>query len=302
LRFSVFEVDLRAAELRKHGVRIKLQDQPFRILSRLLENHGDIVTREELRQELWHDHTFVDFDRSLNKAIAKLRSALGDSAETPRYIETIPRHGYRMLVPVEQSQPQELPSHLERVGHPTVRDFAEELDLPSAATDFPSVAKPARLFYSVTEGWSFSFLMAVIVTLIVVSGLMSLRLKQSELLNGQSTLVSPRRSVAVLGFRNLSGDSRDAWLSTAFADWLATELSAGDQIRTVAAENIARMKLELPLPELDSLGPESLSRIRKDLGSDLVVAGSYAIDHPVPEAAHFSGWPLIAEQAKRIGV
>jgi tetratricopeptide (TPR) repeat protein len=139
------------------------------------------------------------------------------------------------------------------------------------------MAKPARLFYSVTEGWSFSFLMAVTVTLIVVSGLMSLRLKQSEILNGQSTLVSPRRSVAVLGFRNLSGDSRDAWLSTAFADWLATELSAGDQLRTVAAENIARMKLELPLPELDSLGSESLSRIRKDLGSDLVVAGSYAM-------------------------
>jgi len=84
LRFSVFEVDLRAAELRKHGVRIKLQDQPFRILSRLLENHGDIVTREELRQDLWHDHTFVDFDRSLNKAMAKLRSALGDSGDTSK--------------------------------------------------------------------------------------------------------------------------------------------------------------------------------------------------------------------------
>jgi len=273
----VFEVDLRAAELRKHGVRIKLQDQPFRILSRLLENHGDIVTREELRQELWHDHTFVDFDRSLNKAMAKLRSALGDSAETPRYIETIPRHGYRLLVPVEHSQPNELPSHFERFGQHVVHDSAEDLDLPSAASGFPSMAKPARLFYSVTEGWSFSFLMAVTVTLIVVSGLMSLRLKQSEILNGQSTLVSPRRSVAVLGFRNLSGDSRDAWLSTAFADWLATELSAGDQLRTVAAENIARMKLELPLPELDSLGSESLSRIRKDLGSDLVVAGSYAM-------------------------
>src|SRR5260221_3651961 len=277
LRFSVFEVDLRAAELRKHGVRIKLQDQPFRILSRLLENHGDIVTREELRQDLWHDHTFVDFDRSLNKAMAKLRSALGDSAETPRYIETIPRHGYRLLVPVEHSQPQELPSHVERIGHATVDDSTEDLDLRSAATDFPSVAKPAQLFYSLTEGWSFSFLMAVTVTLVVVSGLMSLRLKQSEILNSPTAVVSPRRSVAVLGFRNLSGDSGDAWLSTAFADWLATELSEGDQLRTVAAENIARMKLELQLPELDSLGPDSLSRIRKDLGSDLVVAGSYAM-------------------------
>ena len=107
LRFSVFEADLRAAELRKHGVRIKLQDQPFRILSLLLERPGDIVTREELRQELWHDQTFVDFDRSLNKAMAKLRSALGDSAEAPRYIETIPRHGYRLLVSVAPHQLEE---------------------------------------------------------------------------------------------------------------------------------------------------------------------------------------------------
>jgi DNA-binding winged helix-turn-helix (wHTH) protein/tetratricopeptide (TPR) repeat protein len=277
LRFSVFEVDLRAAELRKHGVRVKLQDQPFRILSRLLENRGDIVTREELRQELWQGHTFVDFDRSLNKAMAKLRSALGDSAETPRYIETIPRHGYRLLVPVEQNQTQELQSAPKGMRQPATEEAAADFPLSTSKTDFASIEKPARLFYSVTDGWSFSFLMAVIVTLIVVAGLMSLRLKQSEILNGQSALVNPRRSVAVLGFRNLSGNPHDAWLSTAFADWLATELSAGDQLRTVGAENIARMKMELQLPEMDSLGPDSLSRIRKDLGSDLVVAGSYAM-------------------------
>src|SRR5205807_3077957 len=98
--FGVFEVDLRAAELRKHGVRIKLQEQPFQILSLLLEHPGEVVTRDELRQKLWPAHTFVDFDRSLNKAMTKLRSALGDSAESPRYVETIPRHGYRFLVPV----------------------------------------------------------------------------------------------------------------------------------------------------------------------------------------------------------
>src|SRR3989440_8369509 len=169
--FGVFELDLRAAELRKRGVRIKLQEQPFQILCLLLEHSGQLVARDELRQKLWPAHTFVDFDRSLNKAMAKLRSALGDSAETPRYIETIPRHGYRLLVPVEHSQPQEVPSHFERFGQQVVHDSAEDLELPSAATGFPSVAKPARLFYSVTEGWSFSFLMAVTVTLIVVSGL-----------------------------------------------------------------------------------------------------------------------------------
>lgn len=277
LRFSVFEVDLRAAELRKHGVRIKLQDQPFRILSRLLENHGDIVTREELRQELWRDHTFVDFDRSLNKAMAKLRSALGDSAETPRYIETIPRHGYRLLVPVAQSQLHNSAALVHTEANYSADEFKHELAVSAPLHDFSAVEKPARLFYSFTEGWSFSFLMAVIVTLVVLAGVMSFRLKQSEIFYGQPASVNPRRSVAVLGFRNLSGDPGDAWLSTAFSDWLATELSAGDQLRTVPAENIARMKLELRLPELDSLGRDSLARIQKDLGSDLIVAGSYAM-------------------------
>jgi eukaryotic-like serine/threonine-protein kinase len=277
LRFSVFEVDLRAAELRKHGVRIKLQDQPFRILSRLLDHPGDIVTREELRQELWHDHTFVDFDRSLNKAMAKLRSALGDSAETPRYIETIPRHGYRLLVPVAQSHAQDSTGPVHPHPDHALEEFGLDFSIPAAGHDFSAVEKPARLFYSFTEGWSFSFLMAVIVTLVVLAGVMSFRLKQSEIFYGQPASVTPRQSVAVLGFRNLSGGTQDAWLSTAFSDWLATELSAGDQLRTVPAENIARMKLELQLPELDSLGRDSLARIQRDLGSDLVVAGSYAM-------------------------
>src|SRR5229473_3043478 len=104
--FGVFEIDLRAAELRKHGVRIKLQEQPFQILSLLLEHPGEVVTRDELREELWPAHTFVDFDRSLNKAMTKLRAALGDCADSPRYVETIPRHGYRFLAPVYQPQSQ----------------------------------------------------------------------------------------------------------------------------------------------------------------------------------------------------
>src|SRR5256885_4848110 len=88
-RFGVFELDVRAAELRKRGVRIKLQEQPFQILCLLLDHSGQLVTREELRQKLWPAHTFVDFDRSLNKAMTKLRAALGDSPESPRYIETL---------------------------------------------------------------------------------------------------------------------------------------------------------------------------------------------------------------------
>jgi TolB-like protein/Tfp pilus assembly protein PilF len=97
VRFGVFELDLRAGELRKQGVKIKLQEQPLQILAMLLEQPGQVVTREELRSRLWPSDTFVDFDHSLNKAINKLREALGDSAESPRFIETLPRRGYRFL-------------------------------------------------------------------------------------------------------------------------------------------------------------------------------------------------------------
>jgi len=97
IRFGLFEVDLRAGELRKQGTRIKLQEQPFQILAMLLEHQGDVVSREDLRKKLWPDDTFVDFDHSLSTAINKIREALGDSAESPRYIETLPRRGYRFI-------------------------------------------------------------------------------------------------------------------------------------------------------------------------------------------------------------
>src|SRR6266702_3724671 len=101
IRFGMFELDVRAGELRKQGVKIKLQEQPLRILEMLLANPGELVTREELRSRLWPDHTFVDFDHGLNKAINKLREALGDSAESPRFVETVARRGYRFLADVQ---------------------------------------------------------------------------------------------------------------------------------------------------------------------------------------------------------
>src|SRR6185436_8332322 len=101
IRFGVFEVDLRSGELRKNGLRIKLQDQPFQILTMLLEEPGQVVTREQLRQRLWPDGTFVDFEHGLHAAIQRLRQALNDSADTPRFIETLPKRGYRFLAPVK---------------------------------------------------------------------------------------------------------------------------------------------------------------------------------------------------------
>jgi DNA-binding winged helix-turn-helix (wHTH) protein len=101
IRFGEIEVDLRAGELRRAGVRIALPDQPLRILARLIEQPGDMVTRDELRRELWSDNTFVDFEHGLNSAIKRLRDALGDSADTPRYIETLPRRGYRFIARID---------------------------------------------------------------------------------------------------------------------------------------------------------------------------------------------------------
>ncbi len=101
LRFGVFEVDLQAGELRKGGMKLRLQGQPFQVLVLLLERAGEVVTREELQQKLWPSDTFVDFDHSLNTAINKVREALGDSASSPRYVETLARKGYRFIAPLQ---------------------------------------------------------------------------------------------------------------------------------------------------------------------------------------------------------
>jgi DNA-binding winged helix-turn-helix (wHTH) protein len=133
VRFGIFEVNLAAGELRKNGVRMRLQEQPFQILATLLERPGEVVTREDLRTKLWPADTFVDFDHSLNTAVNKLREALGDSATSPRYIETLARRGYRFLAPVEP-----LPAISEEHSHPPAASPAPllsdqlhpELDMP----------------------------------------------------------------------------------------------------------------------------------------------------------------------------
>jgi DNA-binding winged helix-turn-helix (wHTH) protein len=105
-RFGPFSLNVRAAELHANETKIKLGEQPFQVLCALLETPGEVVTRDELRQRLWSADTFVDFDHSLNAAVKRLREVLGDSAEAPRFIETLPRHGYRFIAPVEKLNPE----------------------------------------------------------------------------------------------------------------------------------------------------------------------------------------------------
>ncbi len=102
LRFGVFEVDLAAGELRKNGARIRLQEQPLQVLTTLLQNAGQVVTRDDLREKIWPADTFVDFDHSVNTAVNKIREALGDSASSPRFVETLARRGYRFIAPVDR--------------------------------------------------------------------------------------------------------------------------------------------------------------------------------------------------------
>src|SRR5690242_3068250 len=121
LRFGVFQINLAARELCKHGVRVRLPGQPFCILSMLLEKPGEVVTREEMRQRLWAADTFVDFEHGLNSAIKKLRHVLGDSPENSRYVETLPRLGYRFVAPVQEvsmavPQPSDVPVSTNSAG------------------------------------------------------------------------------------------------------------------------------------------------------------------------------------------
>src|SRR5580693_2098795 len=100
VHFGIFQLDLKAGELHKAGVKVKLQDQPFRVLALLVDRAGQVVTREELRRRVWPSNIYVDFDQGLNNAIKKVREALGDSADSPRFIETVARHGYRFIADV----------------------------------------------------------------------------------------------------------------------------------------------------------------------------------------------------------
>ena len=110
VRFGTFQLDLRTGELRKAGVRINLPEQPFQVLKALLDRPGDLVTREELRQRLWPAETFVDFEHGLNAAVRRLRDALGDSADVPRFVETLPRRGYRFIAPVTGPSVEDQPA------------------------------------------------------------------------------------------------------------------------------------------------------------------------------------------------
>src|SRR5438874_7664956 len=178
LRFGVFELDPRAGELRKHGLRVRLQEQPFQVLAMLLEHQGEVLTREELQKKLWPADTFVDFDHGLNKAINKIREALSDSADSPRFVETVARRGYRFLAEVKVADSAPVRSQdLATEPHP-VAEARDRLDL---------AGKPAMLKHLFS---SFAWKAPALVLLLLVASLAGWKDRKSTRLNSSHVEIS----------------------------------------------------------------------------------------------------------------
>ena len=271
-RFGTYEADLAAAELRKNGKRIKLQDRPFDVLAILLERPGEMVSREEFRNRIWPADTFVDFDHSLNVSINKLRAALDDTADNPRFVATVGRRGYRFIAPVVNSAPvagtpseAETASAQARLNEPP--SIAEHGDRQRPAWH-PRSALAAALLLS-------GFL--VVLFLFKMNGSRftpSIKPQPAEAAQPVAG-VRLRPSVAVLGFQNLSGHPDAAWLSTGISEMLATELGTGEKLRMISSDDVSQVRINLSLPSTDALSKSNLRRVRENTGADLVVLGSY---------------------------
>jgi DNA-binding winged helix-turn-helix (wHTH) protein/tetratricopeptide (TPR) repeat protein len=274
VRFGPYQLDRRAGEVRKYNQRIRLSGQPLEVLSLLLEHPGEVVTREEIRQRLWTANVFVDFERSLNSAVKKLRRALDDDPQTPRYIETLPKKGYRFIGTIEPSAPTE------PVVSSDSDDRAPLLSLPSPAQELPSAVRDGAIL-PVADAISdrSRWMIAIGVTVLIVASSIFFY-RASHKLGSIGSAVPPkainsRSSIAVIGFKNLSSGHDSDWLSTAFSQMLLTELAAGDRIRIIPDETVARAKVDLRLAEKNGYPRDTLRALRAVLGSDYVVAGTY---------------------------
>ncbi len=274
VRFGPYEVDLDKRQLRKGTLRLKVPHQSFQILAMLLERPGQVVSREDLRRELWPDDVFVNFEGGLNSAVQRLRSLLQDTSREPRYIETLPKEGYRFIARVEALRPA---SREGSDGAATLGPGEFSVDrTPDKLQTI--VSTPDRN----SRHWAPAAVLFFII-IVMLGGLVGYRYSSRDKhvpnAQAQPSLVMPsnyiRRTVAVMGFTNVSGNARDTWLSTAFSEMLATELAAGDHLRVVSEEDVSRAKHELSLTNRDSYGGNTLTKIRKDIGCDYVVAGSY---------------------------
>jgi TolB-like protein/DNA-binding winged helix-turn-helix (wHTH) protein/Tfp pilus assembly protein PilF len=255
VRFGVFEADLDAGELRKHGHRLKLSEQPFQILAMLLARPGEIVSREELRQLLWPSDTFVDFDHGLNNAVMRLRETLGDSSDHPRFIETLPRRGYRFVAPVEVRFPndngtQALPPGSQPVPEASIVPVAAqeiaEGDRPPARFSIPRIAILAA---------------AVLAGSALISGIAVHYVRGVDASKGTA---NRSRSLVVLPMENLSGDKGQDYFADGMTDDLIANLAKIRSLRVISRSTAMAYKgTHKPLPQIAS-----------ELNVDAVVEGT----------------------------
>jgi len=245
IRFGLFELDLKSGQLRKNGSRIRISQQPVQVLALLLERPGEVVTREELRQRLWSPDTFVDFDHGLNKSVQKLRDALGDSAESPRFIETIPRVGYRFIAPVKEGVRPGIQEPDEQTG----KHFA-----PEPIRDRSASISQIKL--RINSVWL--LLAGCVAVLLIGAGWLALRKQERERQR------APILSLAVLPLDNLSGGHEQDYFADGMTDELTTMLAKNSTLRIVSRTSAMQYKgASRPLRE-----------IAQALGVDGVVEGS----------------------------
>jgi TolB-like protein/DNA-binding winged helix-turn-helix (wHTH) protein len=253
VRFGVFEVDLRSGELRKKGAKIGLQGQPFLLLITLLKHQGEVVAREDLRRTLWPEDTFVDFDHGLGTAVKKLREVLGDSASDPRFVETIPRRGYRFIAPVEAIGESETAPAASQAPpnrqEPALGGLLE-------ARDKARVEPIGAAVVALRPRWPLPWKVSGLVFLLLSAGFISFLLR-----SGPSTLI---RSVVVLPLEDLSGDPSQEYFSDGMTDELITELGQVGKLRVISRTSAMTYKgVRRPLPE-----------IARELNVDAVVEGT----------------------------
>ena len=222
LSFDNFELDLRAGELRKGGVKLRLQGQPIQVLAALLNRSGELVTRDELRAQVWSGDTFVDFDHSLHNAIARIREVLGDSAGTPRYIETLPRRGYRFIGKVERLVPEQLPIS---------EQAKENVEASPHAWGSHARAAVAITFFTLV---ALGFALWLVPTL-----------------SHTNNAGLPLRSIAVLPLDNLSGDPTQDYFVDGMTEELITDLAKVSALRVTSRTSAMRYKgTKKSLPEI----------------------------------------------------
>jgi DNA-binding winged helix-turn-helix (wHTH) protein/TolB-like protein/Tfp pilus assembly protein PilF len=255
VRFANFEVDLRAGELRREGSRVRLQEQPFLLLAVLLEYAGEVVTREELRKRLWSADTFVDFDHRLAVAVSKLRDALRDSAENPKFVETVGRRGYRFLgqLGFTDSLSADACARMSDTPLPSYQP-TEQAELPKLAHPQPRRSRVNRLIFLSTVGF------AILLAVIVVTKLVHIR-------SGKEESLTPR-SLAILPLQNRGEDSRSDFLGLSLADVLITKLAYVSSLSVRPSAAIEKYRGTT----ID------LQKVAADLKVDTLLTGSFIRD------------------------